>query len=172
MACSSLRTQKLLPMLALFFFINFNYTILRDTKDTLILTAPNSGAETIPFQGMGCFAFGNCLYVGLLEAQQRDEQTKAFLFYDRFFRLLLRVLCCRTLPVTGCASPMILPIVFRSAPSRVWGTHLHDAQLDVCVFFYIMSELWGVWQPHFSFGDLPMTSPVFLNRSAFILFLA
>ena len=41
--------KKLLPMFFLFFFINFNYTILRDTKDTLIVTAPGSGAEAIPF---------------------------------------------------------------------------------------------------------------------------
>ena len=39
--------KKFLPMFFLFFFINFNYTILRDTKDTLIVTA--SGAETIRF---------------------------------------------------------------------------------------------------------------------------
>src|SRR5882672_2841662 len=41
--------KKLLPMFMLFFFINFNYTILRDTKDALIVTAPGSGAEAIPF---------------------------------------------------------------------------------------------------------------------------
>src|SRR5271169_568439 len=41
--------KKIIPMLLLFFFINFNYTILRDTKDALIVTAPGSGAEAIPF---------------------------------------------------------------------------------------------------------------------------
>ena len=41
--------KKVLPMLLLFFCISFNYTILRDTKDTLIVTAPGSGAEAIPF---------------------------------------------------------------------------------------------------------------------------
>ena len=41
--------KKLLPMFFLFFFISFNYTILRDTKDTLIVTAAGSGAEAIPF---------------------------------------------------------------------------------------------------------------------------
>src|SRR5271169_1604703 len=41
--------KKLLPMFLMFFCISFNYTILRDTKDTLIVTAPGSGAEAIPF---------------------------------------------------------------------------------------------------------------------------
>src|SRR5690242_20499296 len=45
----SYELKKLVPMLLLFFFINFNYTILRDTKDALIVTAPGSGAEAIPF---------------------------------------------------------------------------------------------------------------------------
>ncbi|MCP5470079.1 MAG: NTP/NDP exchange transporter [Chlamydiales bacterium] len=41
--------KKVLPMFLMFFCISFNYTILRDTKDTLIVTAPGSGAEAIPF---------------------------------------------------------------------------------------------------------------------------
>jgi AAA family ATP:ADP antiporter len=41
--------KKLLPMLMLFFFISFNYSVLRNVKDSLIVTAPGSNAETIPF---------------------------------------------------------------------------------------------------------------------------
>src|ERR1700722_1815685 len=43
----SYELKKLLPMFLMFLCISFNYTILRDTKDTLVVTA--SGAETIPF---------------------------------------------------------------------------------------------------------------------------
>lgn len=41
--------KKLFPLGAMLFCILFNYTILRDTKDVLVVTAPNSGAEIIPF---------------------------------------------------------------------------------------------------------------------------
>jgi len=41
--------KKLLPLGLMFFCILFNYTILRDTKDVLMVTAPKSGAEVIPF---------------------------------------------------------------------------------------------------------------------------
>lgn len=41
--------KKIIPLGLMLFFILFNYTILRDTKDVLIVTAPNSGAEIIPF---------------------------------------------------------------------------------------------------------------------------
>ena len=41
--------KKVLPLGLMFFCILFNYTILRDTKDVLVVTAPGSGAEIIPF---------------------------------------------------------------------------------------------------------------------------
>lgn len=41
--------KKLIPMLLLFFLINFDYNVLRILKDTLVVTAKSSGAEVIPF---------------------------------------------------------------------------------------------------------------------------
>lgn len=41
--------RRFLPMLLMFFLICFNYNILRASKDSLIVTAPHSGAETLPF---------------------------------------------------------------------------------------------------------------------------
>ena len=41
--------QKIGTLALMFFCILFNYTILRDTKDVLMITAPKSGAEAIPF---------------------------------------------------------------------------------------------------------------------------
>ncbi|HVX01271.1 MAG TPA: Npt1/Npt2 family nucleotide transporter [Candidatus Babeliaceae bacterium] len=38
-----------IPLLLIFFFICFNYNILRPAKDSLVITAPSSGAEIIPF---------------------------------------------------------------------------------------------------------------------------
>ena len=37
--------KKLIPLALMFFCILFSYTILRDTKDVLMVTAPKSGAE-------------------------------------------------------------------------------------------------------------------------------
>lgn len=41
--------RKLLPMFIMLFFVCFNYTILRNLKDALVITAKSSGAEVIPF---------------------------------------------------------------------------------------------------------------------------
>jgi AAA family ATP:ADP antiporter len=41
--------KQIVPMLLIFFLICFNYTLLRVTKDALVVTAPKSGAEALPF---------------------------------------------------------------------------------------------------------------------------
>jgi ATP:ADP antiporter, AAA family len=41
--------RKLLPMMLIMFLICFNYTILRNVKDAVVVTAKSSGAEVIPF---------------------------------------------------------------------------------------------------------------------------
>lgn len=41
--------RKFVPMFLIFFLVCFNYNILRATKDSLIMTAPSSGAEALPF---------------------------------------------------------------------------------------------------------------------------
>jgi AAA family ATP:ADP antiporter len=41
--------KKLIPMLLIFFFITFDYNVLRTMKDALVVTAKSSGAEAIPF---------------------------------------------------------------------------------------------------------------------------
>jgi ATP:ADP antiporter, AAA family len=40
---------KFLPIMLIFFFISINYHFLRIAKDSLIITAPKSGAEVLPF---------------------------------------------------------------------------------------------------------------------------
>jgi len=46
---SMISLGKFCSLAFMFFCILFNYTILRDTKDVLVVTAPGSGAEIIPF---------------------------------------------------------------------------------------------------------------------------
>jgi ATP:ADP antiporter, AAA family len=45
----SFELKKLVPMFALFFLITFIYNVLRCMKTALIVTAPNSGTEVVPY---------------------------------------------------------------------------------------------------------------------------
>lgn len=41
--------KKFIPILGMFFLLTFCYNILRNLKDVLVITAPDSGVEVIPF---------------------------------------------------------------------------------------------------------------------------
>jgi AAA family ATP:ADP antiporter len=136
--------KKLLPMFLLFFFINFNYTILRDTKDSLIVTAPGSGAEAIPFLKVWGVLPVAVLFM-IIYAKLSNILSKPTLFYTTissfigFFALFALVLypCRETLHPTDMADRLqaFLPAGMSGlvALFRNWTYAL----------FYIMSELWG-----------------------------
>src|SRR5271156_675041 len=93
----SFELKKLLPMFFLFFFISFNYTILRDTKDTLIMTAPGSGAEAIPFLKVwGVLPFAiifTIIYAKLSNVLSKQKLFMSVLaFFLVFFALFALVL--------------------------------------------------------------------------------
>jgi AAA family ATP:ADP antiporter len=136
--------KKLLPMFFLFFFINFNYTILRDTKDALIVTAPQSGAEAIPFLKVwGVLPFAVLFMI--VYSKLSNILSKPKLFYTTitgfitFFAIFALVLYPNKdiLHPTATADALaeILPQGFSGfiAIFRNWTYAL----------FYIMSELWG-----------------------------
>ncbi|MBI5273286.1 MAG: NTP/NDP exchange transporter [Chlamydiia bacterium] len=134
--------KKFLPMFFLFFFINFNYTILRDTKDTLIVTA--TGAETIPFLKFWGVVPGAIIFM-LLFTKLSNIVKREHLFmglmasFGLFFGLYATVLY----PNRDAISPIALtnwmyehlPQGFRGLVGmiRYWPSSL----------FYIMAELWG-----------------------------
>lgn len=136
--------KKLLPMFFLFFFINFNYTILRDTKDALIVTAPGSGAEAIPFLKVWGVLPAAVIFM-LAYSKLSNIMNKQKLFYATisffiaFFALFTLVLYPYhdALHPTTAADKLaeFLPSGFAGLISlfRNWTYAL----------FYIMSELWG-----------------------------
>ena len=136
--------KKLLPMFFLFFFINFNYTILRDTKDALIVTAPGSGAEAIPFLKVwGVLPFAIIFMIVYSKLSNIFNKQKLFystiLFFISYFALFTLVMYPNrdVLHPTDAADKLqaFLPGGFSGlvALFRNWTYAL----------FYIMSELWG-----------------------------
>lgn len=136
--------KKILPMFLLFFFISFNYTILRDTKDTLIVTAPGSGAEALPF--LKVWGVLPCAIIFMLiYAKLSNKLSKQALFYTSlapfiiFFALFATILY----PARDFLHPnaladklqTILPQGFMGiiAVFRNWTFSL----------FYVLAELWG-----------------------------
>lgn len=134
--------KKFLPMFFLFFFINFNYTILRDTKDTLILST--TGAETIPFLKFWGVVPGAIIFM-LIFTKLSNVVKRENLFmgvmaaFGIFFGLYAFVLY----PAREAISPIALTNwMYEHFPQGLKGLVGMIRYWPSCLF-YIMAELWG-----------------------------
>ncbi len=136
--------KKLLPMLALMFFINFNYTILRDTKDALVVTAPGSGAEIIPFLKVWGVLPIAVLFM-LIYAKLSNILSKTKLFYSTILGFLGFFLLFNF--VLYPARDVLHPTEFADKMQAILPEGLSGLVAIVrnwtFSLFYIMSELWG-----------------------------
>lgn len=136
--------KKVLPMFLMFFCISFNYTILRDTKDTLLVTAPGSGAEAIPFVKVWLVVPCAVLFM-LIYAKLSNILSKQKLFYAVitpfliFFALFALVLY----PSRDFLHPT-------DAADRLQAVLPEGLMGMVAIFrnwtyavFYVLAELWG-----------------------------
>ncbi len=136
--------KKLLPMFLMFFFISFNYTILRDTKDTLIVTAPGSGAEAIPFLKVWGVLPMAVLFM-LIYAKLSNKLSKPALFYATiapfivFFALFAFVLY----PMRDLLHPTQFADTLQSSLPQGFMGMIAMLRNWTYSLFYIMSELWG-----------------------------
>lgn len=136
--------KKFLPLAFIMLCILFNYTILRDTKDSLIATAPGAGPEAIPYL-KAIFVMVGAMSFVVLYTKLTNMFSAENLFYGivgtflGFFSVFSFVLY----PMVDILHPDInyvhalqdqFPrIKFLLSVWAVWTYSL----------FYVMSELWG-----------------------------
>jgi AAA family ATP:ADP antiporter len=136
--------KKILPLGLMFFCILFNYTILRDTKDVLVVTAKGSSAEIIPFLKTWVnlpMAIGFML----LYTKLSNVLSKQALFYTvilpfiAFFGAFGFVLY----PLSN----YIHPEAFADKLLNVLGPRFLGPLAIIRIWsfclFYVMAELWG-----------------------------
>lgn len=134
--------KKLLPMFFMFFFISFNYTILRDTKDTLIVTS--SGAETIPFLKVWGVVPAAILFM-LIYAKLSNILSKENLFYTTIvpFLIFFGIFAFFLYPNRDLLHPHASADYLQSIlPAGLEGLISVYRNWTYSVF-YILSELWG-----------------------------
>lgn len=133
-----------LPMMLICFLIFFNYNLLRATKDALVVTAPNSGAEALPYLKVWAIlpaAFlMTFIFTRLSNKFSRENLFYAlFAIFLGFFALFAFVLYPfrEYLHPTDLADKVqsVLPLGLKGlvAIFRNWTFTL----------FYIMSEMWS-----------------------------
>ncbi|AAP05181.1 NTP/NDP exchange transporter Npt1 [Chlamydia caviae] len=136
--------KKVLPMFLMFFCIAFNYTVLRDTKDTLIVTAPGSGAEAIPFIKLWLVVPCAVVFM-LIYAKLSNILSKPALFYTVITPFLLFFALFPT--VIYPFRHILHPTDFADKLQTILPQGLMGcvAMLRNWTFaaFYVLSELWG-----------------------------
>jgi len=136
--------KKVLPLGLMFFFILFNYTILRDTKDVLVVTARGSGAEIIPFlktyvQLPGAIGF-TVLYSKLTNRFNRDQ-----VFYGvvSTFLAFFALFAFGIFPYQNFLHPHLWCEALAAAVPAGFAGPIAIIQNWTFSLFYMMAELWG-----------------------------
>ena len=135
---------KFFPLLLVFFFITLNYNLLRTFKDSIIVTAPNSGAEAIPFiKVWGILPSALLLTFLFTRLANRFDREKVFYIMMLLFLVFFFVFTFILYPLQDVLHPhaladriqAYLPMGLKGlvALFRNWTFTL----------FYIMSELWS-----------------------------
>lgn len=134
--------RKLLPMLAIVFLLCFNYSILRNMKDTVVVTA--SGAEVIPFIKVWVMLPMAVLLTTLFaKLSNHYSQERVFYYIISGFLACFALFAFVLYPLRDALHPhatadaleLILPLGLKGLIStfRNW----------TFTGFYVMSELWG-----------------------------
>ncbi len=131
-------------MFLLFFFINFNYTILRDTKDALIVTAPGSGAEAIPFLKVWGVLPVAILFM-LIYAKLSNVLSKTKLFHTMIasFIAFFIIFVLALYPARDALHPTVLADQLQAFLPEGCSGFVAIFRNWTYALFYIMSELWG-----------------------------
>uniref|UniRef100_A0A5B6YXL2 ADP,ATP carrier protein n=1 Tax=Davidia involucrata TaxID=16924 RepID=A0A5B6YXL2_DAVIN len=136
--------KKIIPLGLMFFCILFNYTILRDTKDVLVVTAKGSSAEIIPFLKTWVnlpMAIGFML----LYTKLANVLSKQALFYTvivpfiGFFGAFGFVLY----PLSNYFHPTALADKLLTTLGPRFLGPLAIMRIWSFCLFYVMAELWG-----------------------------
>ncbi len=136
--------KKFIPMLLMFFLISFNYNALRACKDSLVVTAPHSGAEAIPFIKVWAILPGAFLLTYLFtRLSNRYSSEKVFhimmSIFIGFFALFTFVL----FPFQEFFHPTDFADKLQDIFPKGFSGLIAIFRNWTFTLFYVMSELWG-----------------------------
>jgi len=128
----------------IFFCILFNYTILRDTKDVLMVTARGSGAEVIPFLKT-YVTLPSAISFTVLYSKMTDRMSQKNVFqtivvsFLAFFATFAFVLY----PLSGVIHPHALCDWLLTALPAGFSAPIAILRNWTYAMFYVLAEMWG-----------------------------
>ncbi|EJK46221.1 hypothetical protein THAOC_35120 [Thalassiosira oceanica] len=136
--------KKIGSLAMMFFFILFNYTILRDTKDVLMVTAKGSGAEVIPFiktyVNLPAAIGFTAVYSKLCD---RMEQKDVFYACTIPFLIFFGLFAFAIFPNVGALHPHAFVDKIAMSLPKGFSAPLAIVRNWSFAVFYVMAEMWG-----------------------------
>lgn len=136
--------KKVLPLFFMFFCISFNYTILRDAKDAIMVAGSASGSEVIPF--LKVYGTVPCAIVFMLVYSKASNiLTKPKLFYASLIPFVAFFIAYPALIVpyqdalTPSSSADALQAFLPKGLAGLADCYRHWSKS----VFYVVAELWG-----------------------------
>ncbi|MDR2464222.1 MAG: NTP/NDP exchange transporter [Holosporales bacterium] len=137
--------KKFVPMGLMMMFILFNYTLMRDTKDVLVVNAPGSGAEVLSFLKLFGVLPGAVLFM-LVYTKIANLMSSEKIFYSiiAFFMVFFAMFGFVLSPL-GPALHADLNTINSWRASCPPGLYWPLAAVANWTYslYYIMAELWG-----------------------------
>lgn len=136
--------KKLIPMLLIFFFVSFDYNVLRTMKDAVVMYAPGSGAEVIPFLKVWGVFPGTILMTFLFTrlSNRFSRQMVTYLMMGLFlgyFALFISAIY----PYRNELEPVALTTWLQEMLPEGFKWPILMFRNWVYTSFYVMSELWS-----------------------------
>eukprot|EP00252_Welwitschia_mirabilis_P019971 TRINITY_DN4779_c0_g2_i1.p1 TRINITY_DN4779_c0_g2~~TRINITY_DN4779_c0_g2_i1.p1 ORF type:complete len:716 (+),score=134.87 TRINITY_DN4779_c0_g2_i1:578-2725(+) len=136
--------KKVIPLGLMFFCILFNYTILRDTKDVLVVTAKGSSAEIIPFLKTW-LNLPMAIGFTVIYTELSNVLSSEALFYSCLFPFVIffGAFAFLLYPLQDILHPTALADkLLQMLGPRFLGPLAMLRIWSFCLF-YVMAELWG-----------------------------
>jgi ATP:ADP antiporter, AAA family len=136
--------KKFLPLAFMFLFVIFNFWTLKNVKDTLIVTAYGSGAETLSFLKIWAVLPAALIFlVGYMYLVNKFSFEKIFIGTVIFFAAFFLIFALYIYPNRDSLqiSAHTLEILKDKYPRVQWFIPLYGYW--VYTLFYVLAELWG-----------------------------
>ncbi|KAG5175742.1 plastidic ATP/ADP transporter [Tribonema minus] len=136
--------KKILPLAGIFFCCLFCYTILRDTKDVLVVTAPGGNAELIPFLKTYVNLPGAILFT-VLYARLNNSLPPQAVFYTVItpFLAFFAAFGAFIYPARASLHPNAAADYLLSVVPKAFFPLVAIFRNWTYALFYTMAELWG-----------------------------
>lgn len=136
--------RRFIPLLLIFFLVGFNYSLLRAIKDAVVVTAPASGAEALPFLKVWAVVPGALLFTFIFtRVSNKLAREKVFYAMMTIFIAFFLLFMFFLYPFRDNLHPHTLC-------DRIQGMLPQGFQGFIAIFrnwtftlFYIMSEMWS-----------------------------